>query len=54
MDSGNSTTDNTQPPTLDNTPSACAKEAVELRKSLGIMTGDGTGNLLLYSPITRE
>lgn len=40
--------------TLDNTPSAWAKEAVEWGKSLGIMTGDGNGNLMLHSPITRE
>ena len=53
-DSGSSGTGTAQTPTLDNTPSAWAKEAVEWGKSLGIMTGDGNGNLLLHSPITRE
>ena len=52
-DSGTTGTGTIQP-ALDNTPSAWAKEAVEWGKSLGIMTGDGTGNLLLHSPITRE
>lgn len=28
--------------------------SLEWGQSLGIMTGDGNGNLMLHSPITRE
>lgn len=53
-DPGTGGTSTTPTSTLDNNPSAWAKEAVEWGKSLGIMTGDGNGNLMLHSPITRE
>lgn len=41
-------------PTLDNTPSTWAKEAVEWAKETTLLVGDEHGNLLLRSPITRE
>lgn len=41
-------------PTLDNEPAAWSKEAVAWAKETGLMVGDGNGNLMLRSPLTRE
>lgn len=38
---------------MDNTPADWEKEAVEWATSNGLMFGDGSGNLMLHSPITR-
>ena len=43
-----------QAPVLDNTPAAWSKDAVEWAVENGLMVGDGGGNLMLRSPITRE
>ncbi len=37
----------------DNTPADWEKEGVEWAVNNGLMVGDGTGNLMLHSPITR-
>ena len=40
--------------TLDNEPATWSKEAIAWAKETGLMVGDGSGNLMLRSPLTRE
>lgn len=39
---------------LDNTPDEYAKTAVQKAIEKGILKGDGNGNLMLRSPLTRQ
>lgn len=41
-------------PAVDSTPSDWAKDGVDWATSNGLMLGDGSGDLKLHSPITRE
>ena len=39
---------------MDNVPSPAHKEAVEWAEKSGILTGDGSGDLKLTEPVTRQ